>query len=622
MGETEAGAGIAPTRFQAGAGLVVLAVLAYVPALTGGFIWDDNFYVTANPTLRSWDGLARIWFDPGATPQYYPLTFTTFWLEYRLWGLAPLGFHVSNVLLHGVSGVLLWQVLLRLRAPAPWFVAAVFVLHPVQVESVAWITERKNVLSTLMYFAAALSYLRFSPPEMQRTDAAIADRRARWRWYFLALGFFLAALLSKTVTCSLPAALLLVLWWRRGSFPWGDVAALAPFFALGALLAALTVWMEKHHVGAQGFDFELSALERCLIAGRALCFYAAKLVWPADLTFIYPRWQVDAGVWWQYGFPLAAVGTAAILAAARRRIGLGPLVAYLIFAGTLTPALGWIDVYPMRFSFVADHFVYLASPAFFVLATAAILAAWQRLAMFPPDRRPDRQRWAGMGCLFILGVLTWRHGFVFTDPQILWEDTLSKNPDCWMAHNNLGELLVERGRPEQALPHYEEAVRLYPHDAAHHHNLGKARQLLGEFDKAAAAFEAALRIDPDHFQSHFSLGLALRRLGKTAEARRSLEAAIALRPDFAAAHNNLGALFAQQGQHAEAIPHFLGAARAAPDDPAAFFNLALAHARLGKLDEAIDHARQALDRAPRDASFRQLLEALLRERELTRGPAK
>ncbi|MCI0683370.1 MAG: tetratricopeptide repeat protein [Gemmataceae bacterium] len=612
MGATEAAPRIAPSRFQAASGLLILAVLAYVPALSGGFIWDDDFYVTANPTLRSWPGLARIWFEPGATPQYYPLTFTTFWAEYQLWELAPLGYHVINVLLHGVNGVLLWHVLMRLRAPAPWFVAAVFVLHPVHVESVAWITERKNVLSTLLYFAAALSYLQFSPP------AAGEEVRSRSRWYVLALALFAGALLSKTVACSLPAALLLALWWRRGRFPWGDLAALTPFFALGALLAAVTIWMEKHHVGAQGLGFELSPVERCLIAGRALCFYAAKLVWPADLTFIYPRWQVDAGVWWQYVFPLATIGAAVSLAAARRRIGWGPLVAYLIFAGTLVPALGFIDVYPMRFSFVADHFVYLASPAFLALALAAIQALWQRL----PQSWNNVRRLAPVGCLLLLGALTWRHGFVFTDPRTLWEDTLSKNPECWMAHNNLGELLAGQGRPDLARPHYEAAIRLYPHDAAHHHNLGKAHFLMGDLEKAAPAYEAALQVDPSHFESHFSLGVVLRRLGKLPDARRHLETAVALRPDFAAAHNNLGALLAQQDQHAEAIEHFRAAARSAPADPAAYFNLAIAHTRLGKLDEAIDYVRQALERAPGEESFRQLLGALLRERELTRQPAK
>ena len=259
----------------AGALLVALTLAAYAPALDAGFVWDDDEYVTANATLRTVAGLRRIWLEPGAVPQYYPVTFTSFWLEYRLWGLAPLGYHLVNVVLHGLNAVLLWLVLVRLRVPGAWFAAAVFALHPMQVESVAWITERKNVLSGLFAFAAVLVWL--------------AGERAGWRRDVGVAALFAAAILSKSVTCTLPAVLLLLDWWRHGTLARRTVVRMLPLAVGGAAMAGMTIWMEQHHVGATGAAWSLSPAERVLVAGRALWFYPRTLVWPRALPFIYPR---------------------------------------------------------------------------------------------------------------------------------------------------------------------------------------------------------------------------------------------------------------------------------------------------------------------------------------------
>ncbi|HEX4342912.1 MAG TPA: O-GlcNAc transferase, partial [Verrucomicrobiae bacterium] len=327
--------------------LVVATFIAYQPMWHAGFIWDDDAYVTNNQTLHDLNGLKQIWLEPKATPQYYPLVYTTFWLEYHTWKLNPLGYHVVNVLLHALGSLLLWRVLKRLALPGAWLAAAIFALHPVNVESVAWVTERKNVLSAVLFFAAALAYLRF--------DGLAESKKRLWTWWCAALLLFIGALLSKTVACSLPAALLLVCWWKKGRVTMADVLPLIPFFIMGLGLGLHTAWLEKHHVGASGAEWSLSFIERCLIAGRALWFYAGKLVWPSQLTFIYPRWQIGTGVWWQWLFPLAVLAVVVTLWRARKRLGRGPLVAVLFFAGTLLPALGFFDLYPMRYSFVADH---------------------------------------------------------------------------------------------------------------------------------------------------------------------------------------------------------------------------------------------------------------------------
>ncbi|MHC4081279.1 MAG: hypothetical protein ACYSU2_08170, partial [Planctomycetota bacterium] len=298
---------------SAAALLVLMTLAAYWPATSCGYIWDDDDYVHQNVLLRSTGGLGEIWLDVGATPQYYPLVHTSYWLEYRLWEDDPRGYHVVNILLHALGAVLLWRVLKRLGVPGAWVAAAVFALHPVHVESVAWITERKNVLSGVFYLGSALLYLRFT----LRTGE---DRPSRWL-YAGALALFVCALLSKTVACSLPAALLLVLWWKRGHIGWQDARLLAPFFALGVAFGLLTIWMEVHRVGAEGATWNLTFIDRCLIAGRALGFYAGKLIWPWPLMFVYPRWQINASAWWQYTFPAAAAAVVVGLWLARNRIG-------------------------------------------------------------------------------------------------------------------------------------------------------------------------------------------------------------------------------------------------------------------------------------------------------------
>jgi hypothetical protein len=320
----------------------IAALAAYFPALRGDFLWDDAGHVT-NPALQSWSGLLRIWFEPGVTQQYYPLLHSAFWLEHKLWGDAVLGYHLINVLQHALAATLFGALLRRLAVPGAWFAAGLFLLHPVCVESVAWICEQKNTLSLVLYLGAALAYLRF--------DTVRFPRR-----YVLATLLFVGALLTKTVTASLPAALLVVFWWQRGRLDWRrDVVPLLPWFVLGAGGGLFTAHFEKVLIGAQGAEFNLGALDRVVLAGRVFWFYLGKLAWPAELIFVYPRWNVDASVWWQWVFTLAGLALLGVLIWWQRRAR-GPLAAALLFGGSLFPVLGFVNVYPFIFSYVADHF--------------------------------------------------------------------------------------------------------------------------------------------------------------------------------------------------------------------------------------------------------------------------
>jgi tetratricopeptide (TPR) repeat protein len=556
-----------------GLGLLVLTVIAYLPALQGGFIWDDDDYVTKNQTLRSIDGLRRIWLEPGAVPQYYPLTFSSLWTEYQLWGPRPGGYHLTNVLLHASAAILLWRALVQLALPGAWLAAALFALHPMNVESVAWITERKNVLSAVLYLAAALAYLRFAFP-------ARGEIGRPWL-YALATACFLGALLSKTVACSLPVTLGLLVWWKRGRLTARDGATLLPWLAMGLALALVTVWMEKHHVGATGADWSLSLVERALVAGRALWFYAGKLVWPHPLIFIYPRWRVDAGMWWQYLFPLAAAAVPFAFYALRQRIGWGPLVAVAIYAITLAPALGFIDVYPMRYSFVADHFAYHASMGLIALGAAAMVS---RRADLGSAAVP-----AAVVLLGTLGVLTWRQGYVYRDLHTLWADVLAKNPDCSMAHINAGMVSYQAGRAGDAVAHFRQAIRIDPRDADAHDNLGMALAALGRIEEAMAAAAEALRLDPADAGTHNNLGNLLARQSRLDEAIAAYGEAVRLKPGYPDARSNLGNALALQGRAEEAIVQYRAALRLDPGFAEAHYNLAVVLAGRNELSEALAH---------------------------------
>lgn len=581
--------------------LVAITFIAYGPAIQdGGFIWDDDDYVTANKTLRDVGGLKDIWMSPQSTPQYYPLVHTGFWIEYQLWGLDATGYHVTNILLHALGSVLLWRLLRWLAVPGAWLAAGLFALHPVHVESVAWITERKNVLSGVFYLAAALAYLKWA-------DAKTGGRQ-RPSAYVGALLFFICAMLSKTVTVSLPAALLLVAWWRQGRdgspvkaeespARWwiARILPLVPFFIIGLGFSTLTVWLEKHHVGAKGAEWDLSLIERCLIAGRALWFYVGKLIWPAELCFNYPRWEIDVGVWWQYLFPLTFAMLVILLWVWRKRVGRGPLVAILFFAGSLFPALGFFDVYPMRYSFVADHFQYLASIGVLVLVAVAITNIGSRLAA--GGWRPASQGLSAV-VLMCLALGSWKQCGIYRGLEVLWIDTFNKNPASWMAFNNLGQLYLHENRLEAAIPLFERAIFHNPKDLSASNNLGVTLGKLGRDEEARECYRKAIETDPLDPQAYHNLGVSMAKKGQLEEAIGYYRKALDINPKLGATHINLGTTLAQMGRNEEAIEEFRKAVAVDPESGMFQQNYGDALLAAGRLREAADQYRVAISLDP------------------------
>jgi len=473
-----------------GAALIALTLLAYQPVWHAGFVWDDDFYVTQNTTLRSWDGLRSIWFQPGVrSQQYYPLSFSGLWAQYHLWKLQPLGYHLVNVLVHALNAVLLWCLLRRLQIPGAWWAAAIFAVHPIMVESAAWVTEFKNVLSGTFSLLSLLAFLRFHPLSLPETSTT-----RDWRFYAPALLLFLCALLSKTAVCCLPIAMGVLIWWKQERVSWRDVLALMPWFVASATLGLLTVQVEAPAPDAGTTGSTLSRVDSVLLAGRALWFYVGKVFWPRPLSFVYPRWEIDARAPWQYLFPLGALVVVVTLWRLRRRIGKGPLAGVLCFGAMLLPVLGFFNIFFFRYSYVTDHFQYLASIALIVLAVSAAAAVYRRIGQLGRGV----VIYAGVVVLALLGWTTWTRAHVYRDLETLWKDTLAKNPACWMAHSNLSGLLIPEGRFKEALRHSEAALRLKPDYVEACYNSALALENMGRMRDAIVRYGEAIRIKPDY----------------------------------------------------------------------------------------------------------------------------
>ncbi len=577
-------------------GLLVATLIAYTPALHGAFLWDDDFHVAQNATLRTLAGLVRIWSEPQAIQQYYPLTHTSFWIEYHLWGTGTLGYHVVNVLLHVANALLLQRVLARLRVPGAWLAAAIFAVHPIEVESVAWISERKNVLCGVFALSALLAYLRL----FRLTDDAPSARSAGTE--ILALVLFTCALLAKTVAASLPVVLLVLIWWRRGRIRRSELVTLIAPLAVALALGAQTAWIEVRHIGATGEEFELSAAERLLVAGRALWFYLAKLVWPAQLPFIHPRWTLDPAQAWQWAFPAAAAAAGGALLALQRRLGRGPFAAALSYAVLLGPALGFFNVYPMRYSFVANHFAYLATMAPIALFAAAAVRASAPL--------PRALAWGlAAGLLGALATLTHHEAGRFEDSETLWTTTLAQNPGCWMCEHNLGIVRLQHGDAEGALAHARAALALRPEHEGARTLMANALAIEGRHEEAIAVFEQILAERPDDLAAHANLGNLLSTIGRYDEADTHFQAALRLAPQDGVVRYGYGRMLLDRGRPGAAAAQLAEAVRIDPGSADAAANLGLALVAAGRIPEGVTWLERAQQLAPGREDLAQSLKA-------------
>jgi tetratricopeptide (TPR) repeat protein len=568
--------------------LAAVTILVYRPAWNGGFLWDDDYYITNNELLTAPDGLRRIWFSLDSPSQYFPLVYTTFRFEHALWGLNPTGYHWINLVLHIANALLVWAVLARLKIPGAWLAGAIFALHPVQVESVAWITERKNVLMGFFFLLTLLTWIAFVDERTKRP----------WLFYGLALILYLLALSAKTTACTLPAALFLILWLVDQRISWKRIFQIVPFVVLGLAMGSLAIWWERYHQGTSRAIFTfLNPIERILVASRAVWFYLSKLLWPSKLTFIYPRWDIASTHLLGYVWLLAGLIVCMVIYFLRRYLGRSIEVAAAFFVATLSPVLGFIMLYTFRYTFVADHYQYLACIGPIALVSAGLV----NLAdTFKKSRVVILT--AALCIVTVLATLAWRQAAIYGNIETLWRTTLARNPGCWMAHNNLGIVLFEKGQLDEAIAHYRSTLQMQPNFWDADYNLGSALLGKGEVDEAILYCEKAVAKEPNDPDAQVALANALLQKKRIDDAIVHYEKAVAMRPDYFLARYGLGHALLEKGQLSAAIEHCRAALLIRPGNPDCHTILAIALDESGYSVEAIQHYERALEISPQSVS--------------------
>ena len=613
-------------------GLLALVAVAYFPALSGGFVWDDVIFAE-EPVIHRWSGLWNIWFSPADIKNeghYWPLVYTSFWLEHKLWGLAPLGYHLVNVLLHLVNVVLVWRLARRLSLAGAWAIAALFAVHPLHVESVAWVIERKDLLSAMFYLGAVLVWLRFA-------EAPALGR------YCLALGLFTAGLLSKSIVVTLPAALMVLHWWKQSRVSAGILLRLAPFFLVGLGITAADL---AFYVSREPLALDYTLVERLLIAARAPWFYVGKLLWPVDLAVIYPLWEIRAEHFVAWAYLFAGVALLATLWLLRRRIGRGPLAGLAFFLITLSPVLGFVDFGYMQFSFVADRFQYLAG-----LGVIAVLVG---VSVHSGDRLPSPSRVAARGAfvavLLVLGILTWRQSGIYRDEITFFTHIVSLNQLARDAHLNLGSALFDADRLEEGMAASRVAVEQRPDAAGAHANLGRALLLEEDLDKAEAHLSRALELDPRSETAQQNMAEVRRKQGRHDEAIEwflkvvdrddanalalaglgvsqfeterfeqslaSIERALVLdseSPRLRSLHGFAGRALMALGRFDAAEKRMLLALENSPEDVSLLLNLSDVYVSQQRYEKADELLQRALALSPRDTTVLQNVAEMLRK---------
>ena len=614
--------------------IVAVTLVVYIPAMSGEPVWDDLKFLTKSPQepvgrlVQADDGLYRIWFT-GETSDYWPLTETTFWLEWRLWGMDTTGYHVVNILLHAVAAVLVWRILKRLGIPGAPLAGMIFAVHPVCVASVAWIIERKNTLSMVFYLLTVLAYLHH-------------QRRGAARWYLLALAAFALALLSKTSVVMLPVVLLGITWWQRGRITVKDMLLSVPFFALSLGMSVATLCFQRPQIIADWADLQPGGLAaRLANAGWVVGFYLYKAAVPTKLSIIYHKWPVEVGsvVFW---LPLAAwLACLVVLWVFRRSWGRAGLFALGYFVAALVPVLGFFNMMFMQHSWVSDHLQYVAIVGIIALG-AGVWARWclgrrsgpasagPARGIRLPDARTVTAWTVASLVVVVLAALTWRQAGIYKTDESVWKDTLAKNRTAAMAHYNLGRTRGKEGEVDEAEHYFRKAIKYRPNFVIAHNSLGNALAKQGDLDGAAECFRTAIRIQPSHAgaqynlarvylkwtkldesekhfrlaaeaapdyaDAHYGLGYVLGKQGKLDKAMESLRAAIRAMPNHAGAYNDLGVIHFERGEFNEAIENFQMVVRILPRSATAHLYLAKAYSRMGRRAEAAEHVRLARQR--------------------------
>lgn len=610
--------GLLQKQWFAGLALFVLGVAAYLPSLTGGFIWDDLWLVVENSLMRDTTGLLNCWIHPKPDP--IPVTLSALWIQWHIGGGSPLVFHIVSMLTHGLAVLLFWRVLLRLAIPAAWFCAALFAVHPVCAASAAFISEQKNTISIVFYVLTLLLYLQYA-----QTGKRLP--------YALALLAFVCALLSKGSTVVLPAVLVLMIWWQQRK-PVGKARQMLtvrpylptiPFFVLSLADAFIVVNFQQ--IDSIGFSVvqTMDGLQHVLAAAKEICIYAWHSVFPVHLAVIYPRWRIDSNDLTAYLPFLALLAAFVVCWVNRKTWGRAGLFGLMAFVVSLTPVLGFIDMSFLLFSRVADHLQYLALLAFIPLIVCAAKFGFSKVSerFAVPHAVLPIVATVILACCFVSSA---QRSFAYTTDERLWADTVKNNPQGWLALINLGHINLDRNNLSQAAEMYRRAAETEPHYYEGEEGLGKVLERQGKTAEAIAHFRAAAQIassqaspeqlkkrhvalpplsdNPDLYTAHAELGMVLVTLDRARDAVAHFRALVSLRPKEYIAHVWLATALAVLHHTDEAIAEFTAAIKLQPNESMAHFNLATFLTETGRLDDALVQYDQCTKLVPNDADLR------------------
>ncbi len=580
--------------------LAAVTFIAYAPVWRAGFIWDDDTFLLNNPLIQKSDGLYQFWFTTAA-PDYFPVTSSTLWLEWHLWGAHPLGYHLVNVFLHAASAALLWRALAALKIPGAPLAAVLFAIHPVNVESVAWVTERKNTLCMFFYLLGVLWCLRGEEERVVKPGMSGQNSFGDFfssTYYWFSLCAFALALLSKSAVAPLPVVLLGIAWWQRGRIGLRDFLRTVPFFAVAGAAALVSIWFQFHRaIGASMVTVRHDTfLERLAVAGWAVWFYLYKALLPLRLSFVYPKWHVDGGSLLSYLPGLLLLAAFAVCWRFRRGWGKPALFALGYFVVMLLPVLGFLNIYFMRYSLVADHWQYFAiiGPISLVAAGVASLATVKNLAWL--------SRGIGLILVIALGFLTWRENGLYQNVETLWLGTLQRNPNATLALNNLGYMRLQNGRFDEAESYFRKALKLQPDAPDVLSNLGVVLLRQGNVEEAIKTFRDALVLEPGSAQAHNNLGSALLQEGKAGEAVTEFQKVLTIQSNAAGIEQNLGDALLRAGRADEALAHLQRAVTLEPGLADAQMDLGDALVRSGQIETALVHLRKAVELKPQHAT--------------------
>lgn len=534
--------------------IVLMTLVAYAPLRWARFIWDDRLWLLHNPVVTHWDKLLMAWLNLTQDPQYYPLVFTVFNFEYHIWGFNPIWYHLVNVLLQAVNGLLLWWLLVRLRVPGAWLAAAIFAIHPVQVETVGWVAEMKNLLSACLYLLSTLAFVRASgldAPNELNAPRQLSSQPYHWKWYWCATALFVLALLAKTAGLALPVVLLALLWWKRGAIQWRDIRAVVPWLIVAVLFAWITIHVERAAAGAEGRPWDLSPVQRVLIAGRAWWFYPGKLLWPMPLLEVYRRWNLHTLGGWHWVYPIAAVAVFVAAWMLRHRLGRGFVVMLIIYTLLIGPILGFISYYTMLYTFVADHYQYLACIA---LITGFAAGLW-RLSQWTGAKATLVFGTCSAVILLLLVDISYGQSLNYESSAYLWAHVLAYDPNSGEGNLGYGEALNTLGNRfhnkkllHEAMPYLKKANRFLPDNTYVHMGLAQLHQDLHQYRRAKWYWERVLNRIPSQVFAWSEYAWCCERLHEYVLARRAYKQILLLDPQNLGAAEELSALYLLDGQ--------------------------------------------------------------------------